>query len=160
MLRWHRARRVHLCASSRVFDPDTNAMRPAQQTQLRLLLKEHGVEVAGSAYRLGVSRLGGPDFLGGPPSARLPEELARFIEIVGPDPSGLPPSAVGKAFARKVGDYDALQTHFALGYDVFVTLDTKDYLHVARRGRYASELGLIVQSAADFVAEHAASFDF
>lgn len=157
MLSWHDSARVRLFASSRLFDPDTDGMRPAQRGDLRLLLEKHGVETAGASFRLGMSRLGGPDFLGGPPATCSAEDLRRFVEVVGPDPSTLPASALGKAFPRKAADYDALLTHFATGNDVFVTLDTKDYLHIAKRGTYASRLNLIVQSPTEFVAAHGSS---
>jgi hypothetical protein len=156
LLEWHRAGGVRLFASSRVFDPDTDRMHPEQRTQLRALFEGHHVEVVGTVFRLGVSRLGGPDLFSGPPTARSPEELRRFIEVVGADPATLSPSAIGATFARKVGDYDALHTHFGSGNEVFVTLDTKDYLRISRRPLYAAELGLIVQSPAELVAELAA----
>jgi hypothetical protein len=157
ILSWYKSGTVRVFASSRVFDPDTDAMYSHQRSALRSLLDDHAIEIAGAPFRLGVSRLGGPDPLGGQPTARSPEDLKRFTEVVGPDPSTLPASAVGKAFGRKVGDYDALHAHFATGNDVFVTLDTKDYLHTSRRGKYAAQLGLIVQSPAEFVAAHAGS---
>jgi hypothetical protein len=47
-----------------------------------------------------------------------------------------------------------LHTHFAGGNDVFVTLDTKDYLHVTKRSAYSARLNLVVMSPAEFVAVH------
>jgi hypothetical protein len=157
MLSWHDSLRIRLFASSRLFDPDTDGMDLQQVAELRSLLARHDIQVAGAAFRLGMSRLGGPDLLSGPPTTRSREEIRRFVEVVGADPSTLPPSALGKAFARKAADYDALQTHFATGNDAFVTLDTKDYLHISRRGAYATRLNLVIQSPADFVAAHAPS---
>jgi hypothetical protein len=154
MLSWHDAGRIRLFASSRLFDPDTDAMHTPQRGPLRSLLQEHGIDVVGAPFRLGMSRLGGPDLLGGTATTRSPDELRRFIQVVGPDPSTLSAPAVGKAFGRKAADYDALHTHFGGGNDVFVTLDTKDYLHVTKRGAYSARLNLVIMSPAEFVAAY------
>ncbi len=153
ILDWHKAETIRVFASSRIFDPDTIAMDQHQRTSLEVLLRENGIEIAGATFRLDISRLSGWDLLGGQPTSRSSEELKRFTDVVGQDPSTLPTSAVGKTISRKIGDYDALHTHFVMRNDVFVTLDTKDYLHTSKRERYEKELSLVIQSPTAFVAQ-------
>jgi hypothetical protein len=136
---------------------DSCVMDPHQRSHPRSILETNAIEIAGAAFRLGVSRLGGPDVLRGPRATRSPEEWKRFVEIVGSDPSTLSPSSVGKAMKRKIGDYDALHRHFGTGHDVFITLDTKDYLHISRRSLYKAQLNLIIQSPSEFVSAHSAT---
>lgn len=158
ILWWHRSGYIRLFASSRVFDPDTDSMDPHQQIQLRSILRTAGVEIVGAGFRTGISRIMGPDVIESSKGVRSDDDWKRFTEIVGPDPSALPPNNIGRAMKRKVGDYDALYMHFGLGFDVFLTLDTKDYLHISRRGRYGREINLIIQAPCEFISTYTTVF--
>lgn len=151
IVEWHRVGHIELFASSRLLNPDTWKMNPKQKADLRRLLAEHGITIASSSFRLGISPLGGSDVLGGTEGGRSPEEMKRFEKIVGPDPASLPPDSVGRGMQRKIGDYDALPDHFASKRDVFVTLDKHDYFHTNRRPRYERELGLMIRSPQELV---------
>jgi hypothetical protein len=149
---WHRNKKIALYVSNRVFDHDTAKMDALQVKTLRELFEKYRVPVEGAVFRSSFSRLSGKDLLSGGVSLRTQEEMARFVSIVGCDPAVLPPSSVGKRLSNKLGDYDSLRDHYASGRDVFITLDTKDYLSTQRRQRYVQELGLVVLDPSEFVA--------
>lgn len=153
MLQWHRDGKLGLHVSNRVFEHDTRRMRAAQVDALRTLLEEFDVAIEGAAFRYDFSLLSGGDILSGGPSMRTLEEMARFTKLVGKDPAE--EYAASKTLSNKLGDYDSLKGHFASGRNVFVTVDKKHYLDVHRRERYAEQLGLVILSPAEFVAQNA-----
>ena len=102
-------------------------------------------------FRLGFSRLDGLDKLSGGFTTRNPEEMANFSKIVGKDPTNLPKSSIGNRLSNKIGDYDALRDHYADKREVFITLDTKDYLHITKRAIYFECLGLKIMSPSEFL---------
>lgn len=141
---------VALVASNRVFEHDTSNMSQDSQRKLHECMQQHGVQIDPSGHRLGFSLLDGGDVLDGGPSIRTPEEMRRFEKLVGKDPTA--EFQGNRTLGNKLGDYDALRDHFASGRDAFITLDTKHYLAVNLRDRYARELGLVVQSPEAFLA--------
>lgn len=150
MLRWHREESLRLYVSNRVFEHDTRRMRAAQVEALHMLLTEFNVDIISATFRFGFSYLSGGDNLSGGPSMRTPKEMERFRKLVGKDPAEEYPSS--KTLSNKLGDYDSLKDHFASGRNFFVTVDTNHYLDVQRRARYAEQLGLLILSPSEFVA--------
>jgi len=119
---------------------------------LRDLFLEMKIEVASSPFRVGISRVGGPDVISGPVTVkRSSDDIVKFRKLLGDEPASLPPANVGKRLKNKIGDYDALSIHYTKGRDVFVTSDEHDYFHRARRAVYSKELGLIIQDPQEFV---------
>lgn len=153
LLEWHRDSEVEIYVSNRVFEHDTSKMRVAQVEKLRDLLEEFYINIQGASFRLNFSLLSGGDLLDGGLCQRTWEEMARFTVLVGMDPAE--EYRASKTLSNKLGDYDSLLDHFASRRDVFITLDGKHYLDVNRRQRYAEQLGLIIQSPTEFLAQNA-----
>jgi hypothetical protein len=141
-------------ASTRVRLHDAAGMYSEQQKALSDLMLHLRVREASSVFRFDVSFMDGPDFLGPYAGKRTADELVRFERLVGCDPARLSRESVGGKMKNKIGDYDALRDHYMSGRDAFITLDTRDYLHVSRRPEYRRELGLIVQAPTEFLAEN------
>jgi hypothetical protein len=154
IFKWIKDGRVSGHVSNRVFEHDTERMDECQVDQVKVVLEEHGIPINGSSFRLDFSLIGGLDVLDGPVTERTPEEIEKFQLIVGPDPSSLPPSAVGSRMPNKLGDYDSLFDHWLNRRDYFITLDGKDYLHVNKRQGYRDELNLLVVSPEEYVQQH------
>ncbi|MES2040064.1 MAG: hypothetical protein V4495_19790 [Pseudomonadota bacterium] len=150
LFKWHKDGKINLFVSNRVFEHDTSKMRAAQVDELRALLSNHNVEIESSGFRTDFSLLSGGDLLNGGSSTRTSEEMSSFTKLVGKDPTEEYPSS--KTISRKLGDYDSLTDHFATNKDVFLTLDTKHYLAMALRQKYQEELGLIILSPEEFLA--------
>ncbi len=96
--------------------------------------------VRGDPFRLGISRLGGPDMLG---FEDQEERIERITRILFPTFSGSHPRAV----SRKA-DIDHLVTHQLSGNDVFVTANTKDFT-ASKRRRLWREEGIAVMAPAE-----------
>jgi len=153
LLRWHKEGKIEIYVSNRVFEHDTRKMLQAQVQELQTLLKEYNISIEGAPFRLNFSLLSSRDLLSGGPSIRTPEEMKKFINLVGKDPSGQ--FASSKTLSNKLGDYDSLKDHFASGRDVFLTLDKKHYLDVHKRKRYEEQLGLVILSPTEFLEKNA-----
>ena len=151
ILQWHLEGKVRAYVSNRIFDPDTCDMRDEQRKEMRMIIEKYDIEIIGSGFRLGFSRLDGLDKLSGGFTTRSPEEMANFSKIVGKDPTNLPKSSIGNRLPNKIGDYDALRDHYADKREVFITLDTKDYLHITKRAIYFECLGLKIMSPSEFL---------
>lgn len=142
--------KVVLFASNRVFEHDIFNMSQDSQRKLHELIRQYKIKNNASVFRLNFSLLDGGDHLDGELSIRTPQEMGKFNKLVGKDP--IEEFQGNKTLLNKLGDYDSLKDHYASGRDVFVTLDTKHYLAVNMRDKYARELGLVVQSPEDFLA--------
>lgn len=88
------------------------------------------------------------DVWGVPNPKRSGDELTKFRTVVGLGPRTEPRT---KRLRNEVADYDALQVHFTEARGVFLTLDKRGYFSMDNRERYERELGLIVQSAEEFI---------
>ncbi|MEW6113366.1 MAG: hypothetical protein AB1664_14640 [Thermodesulfobacteriota bacterium] len=159
MLVWHQRQFIQIFASSRVFDPDAIRMHIEQQRRLRDLFRDMKIDLTSSPFRWGISGLGGPDVLSGPEWVeRSSDDIVKLRRLLGYDPASLPRANVGNRLMNKIGDYDALETHYTQGRDVFVTSDEHDYFNRSRRAVYAKELGLIIQDPQEFVETRTSRF--
>lgn len=152
ILAWHSAGRIQAFISNRVFDPDTQRMPTDKVEALKRLLNEHGVDIAPAAFRLDISCLDGGDVLNGPPTRLTLEEMNRFDTMVGPDPTSRPDQ---KSAANRIADWDHLRDHFAAQRDIFITTDRGEYFAKHKRAMYERELGLVIRTPHEFVAEFA-----
>jgi hypothetical protein len=152
IMSWHSEGKIQLFVSNRIFEPDTKGMHEDQVAGLEQLLHKYKVKRWGSVYRTGFSSLSGADLLSGAAIRRSIDEMNQFRMIVGPDPTSLRKEQVGSKLSNMIGDYDSLIDHYADRRDVFVTLDTKHYLHKNKREAYQVKLELLIQSPTEFVA--------
>lgn len=142
---------IDIWASSRVQSLDTRKMNVKQRDELSAILHVHSRQES-SYFRFDISSLDGPDYCLS--ALGINPREAEFTRVVGRDPTCLPEVEVGKRRNNKIGDYDALMHHYLHQRDIFVTWDTKDYLHVSRRGEYLEKLGLRIcnpKQATDFI---------
>lgn len=151
ILVWHKVGLVEVYACTRLFNPDTLKMTSHSQQELRDLLNHWKVPLSGGSFRFNISRLNGPDKIGPHLGVRSVEEWKRFQQVLGPGPTELSVSSVGNRLYNKIGDYDALRSHYASGRNVFVTTDTHDYLNIRYREKYRYALALVLMSPAEFV---------
>lgn len=158
ILKLHLGKKIKVFVSNRIFEPDTVENKHRQE-QFEKLLRDFQIEVEGSIFRFDLSSYDGGDVLSGGPSLRSEEEIELFTKIVGSDPTFLHKDSLGKRLSNKLGDYDALMDHYCSKRDVFITLDTKDYLHKNKRSIYEDKLGLIIKSPEEFITEYKINFD-
>jgi hypothetical protein len=147
----HEKGAVQLYVSNRIFEHDTTKMSEPQLAQIKDLIQHAKVIVDGAVFRSGFSLLSGGDLLSGGVSHRSQKELEKFGKLVGKDPVG--EYLASSTISNKLGDYDALRDHFTSGRNIFLTADEKHYFATAQRQKYRKELGLIIQSPAEFLDE-------
>jgi hypothetical protein len=159
ILRWQQEGKVQIYVSNRLRDPDTWDMYADQRDEILNALAKMGVQTIRSTFRLGISKLGGRDVLSGGATDRTSEEFEKFRKLVGPEPTTLKAEQVGSRMSNKIADFDALRDHFGAKFDVFLTLDKREYLDIKKRGDYFKELGLLIQSPEEFVNAWASTFN-
>ena len=153
LLNLHNKQKIKLYISNRVFEHDTTDMSDEQKCKLHNILKQNKIEITGNKFRLCFSELSGGDLASGCNSVRTAAQMKHFAKLVGRDPI-IQYSFSCPTISNKFGDHDSLEEHFASGRDVFVTYDKKHYFAINRRKQYAEELGLIIQTPAEFLGEN------
>lgn len=151
---WAESEKIMAFVSNRIFEPDTKKMRSEQVSELQEILFNAKVKTIGSLFRFGFSTLDGYDVLSGRKTNRKPDELIKFREVVGQDPTKLNLASVGEKLPNKIGDYDSLFDHYCELRDYFITLDTKDYLHSMKIIEYQEKLDLKIVSPKEYVNLH------
>lgn len=152
LLNLHNKQKIKLYISNRVFEHDTRKMHDEQKSKLYNILEENKIEIMGNKFRLSFSELSGKDLASGCKSVRTMEQMNHFAKLVGRDP--IIQYLSSRTISNKLGDHDSLEEHFASGRDVFVTYDNKHYFDMHNRKQYAEELGLIIQTPAEFLGEN------